>query len=288
MLRNLENRGNPWGAPAGTREDWTRGLDFEVPRVSGGGDFEYLFWVGCAGAFDDRARRTTRAVATLLHQAGVSFAILGEGETCTGDPARRLGNEFLFATLAEANSEALNEMGVKRVITSCPHCFNTFKNEYPDFNGRWEVTHHAEFLQMLLSRGKLQAKEQNGQTITYHDSCYLGRANGVYDAPRKVLEQIPGINLVEMPRSGNKGLCCGAGGCNMWQEESGTRVNHLRTAEAVNTGASIVATACPFCIQMFEDGIGAVQPNEETRTIKAFDIAELLEVSVAPFPTNAS
>jgi Fe-S oxidoreductase len=286
-LQNIEQRGHPWSGTQLTRNTWIEQLaadGIDVPIYDG--TQEYLYWVGCSGALVERNLPITKAVAKLLVESGTSFGVLGQSETCNGDPARRLGNEFLFATLAEANSEALNEMGVKRVITSCPHCFNTFKNEYPDFNGRWEVTHHAEFLQMLLSRGKLQAKEQNGQTITYHDSCYLGRANGVYDAPRKVLEQIPGINLVEMPRSGNKGLCCGAGGGNMWQEESGTRVNHLRTAEAVNTGASIVATACPFCIQMFEDGIGAVQPNEETRTIKAFDIAELLEVSVAPLPPN--
>jgi Fe-S oxidoreductase len=193
-----------------------------------------------------------------------------------------MGNEFLFATLAEANAQALNEVGVKRVITACPHCFNTFANEYPDFGGRYEVTHHSDFLQMLLAKGKLKPKEMNGATITYHDSCYLGRGNGIYESPRQVLQAIPGANLVEMPRSGRKGLCCGAGGGNMWQEEQGTRVNHLRAAEAANTGASIVATACPFCIQMFEDGIPAVQPDEEKRTIKAFDIAELLEVSVKP------
>jgi Fe-S oxidoreductase len=212
----------------------------------------------------------------------VSFGVLGQAETCNGDPARRLGNEFLYATLAETNAQAFNEMEVRRVITACPHCFNTFKNEYPDFGGRYEVTHHAEFLQMLLARGDLKPKEMNGATITYHDSCYLGRGNGIYDAPRNVLSTIPGANLVEMPRSGSKGLCCGAGGGNMWQEESGVRVNHLRAAEAANTGASVVATACPFCIQMFEDGIPAVQPDEEKRTIRAYDIAELLEVSVKP------
>ena len=187
--------------------------------------------------------------------------------------------------MAEANAETMNEMGVRRVITACPHCFNTFKNEYPDFGGKYEVTHHAEFLQMLVARGKLQPKAMDGQTITYHDSCYLGRGNGIYDAPRDVLSTIPGVNLVEMPRSGPNGMCCGAGGGNMWQEETGTRVNHLRAAEAANTGAQIVATACPFCIQMFEDGIPAVQPNEDTRSIKAFDIAELLEVSVRPVAT---
>jgi Fe-S oxidoreductase len=224
----------------------------------------------------------TQSVTKLLIEAGVSFGVLGQTETCSGDPARRLGNEFLYATLAEANTESLNEMGVKRVITACPHCFNTFKNEYPDFNGRYDVIHHAEFLQSLIARGQLQPKESLGGKVTYHDSCYLGRGNGIYDAPRAALAAIPGAELVEMPRTRERGLCCGAGGGNMWQEEQGTRVNHLRAAEAANSGATIVATACPFCIQMFEDGIPFVQPDEERRTIKAYDIAELLEVSVRP------
>jgi Fe-S oxidoreductase len=286
-LQNIEQRGHPWSGTQLTRNTWIEQLASEgidVPIYDG--SQEYLYWVGCSGALVERNVPITKAVAKLLVESGTSFGVLGQSETCNGDPARRLGNEFLYATLAEANSEALNEMGVKRVITSCPHCFNTFANEYPDFGGKWEVTHHAEFLEMLLSRGKLQPKENNGQTITFHDSCYLGRANGIYDAPRNVLSNIPGANLVEMPRNRNKGLCCGAGGGNMWQEESGTRVNHLRTAEAINTGASIVATACPFCIQMYDDGIGAVQPNEEERTIQAYDIAELLEVSVAAFPAG--
>ncbi|MCA9844351.1 MAG: 4Fe-4S dicluster domain-containing protein [Dehalococcoidia bacterium] len=286
-LQNIEQRGHPWSGTQLTRNTWLEQLaaeGIEVPMYDG--TQEYLYWVGCSGALVERNVPITKSVAKLLVESGTSFGVLGQSETCNGDPARRLGNEFLFATLAEANSEALNEMGVKRVITSCPHCFNTFANEYPDFGGKWEVTHHAEFLEMLLSRGKLQPKASAGETITFHDSCYLGRANGIYDSPRNVLEAIPGANLVEMPRSRNKGMCCGAGGGNMWQEESGIRVNHLRTAEAINTGASIVATACPFCIQMYDDGIGAVQPNEDERTIKAFDIAELLEVSVAAFPAG--
>ena len=191
-----------------------------------------------------------------------------------------MGNEFLYATLAEGNVAAFNELNVVNVVTACPHCFSTFKNEYPDFGGRYNIVHHSEFLQMLIARGKLQPKEANGETITFHDSCYLGRGNGVYDAPRDILSSIPEADLVEMPRSGSKGMCCGAGGGNMWMEEEGTRVNHLRAAEAVNTGASIVATACPFCVQMFEDGIPAVQPDEATRSIRVLDIAELLEASV--------
>jgi Fe-S oxidoreductase len=285
-LQNIEQRGHPWSGTQLTRQTWIdqlAGEGIDVPIFDG--TQEYLYWVGCSGALVERNLPITKAVAKLLVASGTSFGVLGQAETCTGDPARRMGNEFLFATMAEANATTMNEMGVRRVITACPHCFNTFQNEYPDFGGKYEVTHHAEFLQLLVARGKLQPKAMDGQTITFHDSCYLGRGNGIYDAPREVLSSIPGVNLVEMPRSGSKGLCCGAGGGNMWQEESGTRVNHLRAAEAANTGAQVVATACPFCIQMFEDGIPAVQPNEETRTIKAFDIAELLEVSVKPVAT---
>ncbi len=282
-LQNIEQRGHPWRGTQLTRETWIEQLASEgidVPIFDG--TQEYLYWVGCSGALVERNVPITQAVVKLLIDAGVSFGVLGQSETCNGDPARRLGNEFLYATLAETNAQSMNEMGVRRVITACPHCFNTFKNEYPDFGGKYEVTHHADFLQMLVARGKLQPKESTGETITYHDSCYIGRGNGIYDAPRNVLESIPGAKLVEMPRTRQNGLCCGAGGGNMWQEETGTRVNHIRAAEAANTGASIVATACPFCIQMFEDGIPAVQPDEETRSIRAYDIAELLEVSVKP------
>jgi Fe-S oxidoreductase len=259
-----------------------QGID--VPMFDG--TQEYLYWVGCSGALVERNVPITQAVVKLLIESGTSFGVLGQSETCNGDPARRLGNEFLFATLAESNSATFNEIGVRRVITACPHCFNIFKNEYPDFGGTYEITHHSDFLQGLVAKGKLKPKAMpgaaEGTTITFHDSCYLGRGNGIYDSPREVLEAIPGVNLVEMPRNREKGMCCGAGGGNMWQEESGTRVNHLRAAEAANTGASIVATACPFCIQMFEDGIPGVQPDEEKRTIRAYDIAELLEVSVKP------
>ncbi len=282
-LQNIEQRGHPWRGTQLTRETWIQQLaeqGITVPMFDGTQD--YLYWVGCSGALVERNLNITQSVVKLLLASGTSFGVLGQTETCNGDPARRLGNEFLYATLAETNAQTFNELGVKRIITACPHCFNTFKNEYTDFGGTYEVTHHADFLQMLVAAGKLQPKAVNGATITYHDSCYLGRGNGIYDSPREVLESIPGTKLVEMPRSGVRGFCCGAGGGNMWMEEKGTRVNHLRAAEAANTGASIVATACPFCIQMFEDGIPAVQPDEEKRTIKAFDIAELLEVSVKP------
>ncbi len=282
-LQNIEQRGHPWRGTQFTRTTWIEQLQekgMDVPMFDG--SQEYLYWVGCSGALVERNVPITQAVTKLLMESGTSFGVLGQTETCSGDPARRLGNEFLYATLAQGNTDTMNEMGVKRVITSCPHCFNTFKNEYPDFGGKYEVTHHADFLQFLLAKGDLKPKEQNNATITYHDSCYIGRGNGIYDSPRQVLEAIPGATLVEMPRNKEKGMCCGAGGGNMWQEEAGTRVNHLRAAEAANTGASIVATACPFCIQMFDDGIPGVQPDEAKRTIKAYDIAELLEVSVKP------
>ena len=285
-LQNLEQRGHPWRGTQLTRTAWIEQLadhGIEVPEYDG--TQEYLYWVGCSGALVERNVPITQAVAKLMMEANVSFGVLGQNETCTGDPARRLGNEFLYATMAEANSSTMNDMGVKRIITACPHCFNTFRNEYPDFGGTYEVTHHAEFLQLLLNQGKLKPTESAGETITYHDSCYIGRGNGIYDAPRDVMSAIPGANLIEMPRNKERGLCCGAGGGNMWQEETGTRVNHLRAAEAANTGAGIVATACPFCIQMFDDGIPAVQPDEETRSIRAYDIAEILELSVQPLRT---
>src|SRR2546421_2433965 len=288
MLRNLENRGNPWGAPPATREDWTKGLDFEVPRVSemagSVASFEYLFWVGCAGAFEDRAKKTTRAVATLLHEAGVSFAILGEGETCTGDPARRIGNEFVFQMMAQQNVETLNDAGVKKIVATCPHCFNTLANEYGQLGGDFEVVHHTELLAQLVSAGKLTPVQPVDGGVTYHDPCYLGRHNRVFTPPREVLGAAlangrkPG-KITEMPRNSERSFCCGAGGARMWMEERiGKRINVERVEEAVATGAGTVAVGCPFCLTMLSDGGNGVAPGQA----EVVDVASVLLRSVRP------
>jgi Fe-S oxidoreductase len=272
MLRNLENKGNPWGSPQNTREDWTKGLDFEVPRVDQKPDFEYLFWVGCAGAFEDRAKKTTRAVATLLHEAGVDFAILGEGETCTGDPARRIGNEFVFQMLAQQNVETLREANVKKIVATCPHCFNTLGNEYEQLGLKVEVVHHTQLLAHLVATGKLTPVQPIDGDVTYHDPCYLGRHNRVFDAPREVLGQA--ANLVEMPRNSERSFCCGAGGARMWMEEKiGKRINIERTEEALATGAKTVAVACPFCYTMLGDGVTA---KGEQENVEVVDVATVL------------
>ena len=272
MLRNLENKGNPWGAPQNTREDWTKGLDFEVPRVGQTEDFDYLFWVGCAGAFEDRAKKTTRAVATLLHEAGVNYAILGEGETCTGDPARRIGNEFVFQMLAQQNVETLQEAGVKRIVATCPHCFNTLGNEYEQLGLQVEVVHHTQLLAHLVKEGKLTPVQPIEGDVTYHDPCYLGRHNRVFDAPREVLGAA--ANLVEMPRNQERSFCCGAGGARMWMEEKiGKRINVERTEEALATGAKTIAVGCPFCYTMIGDGVTG---KGEQENVEVIDVASVL------------
>jgi Fe-S oxidoreductase len=272
MLRNLENKGNPWGAPQNTREDWTKGLDFEVPRVGETEDFDYLFWVGCAGAFEDRAKKTTRAVATLLHEAGVKYAILGEGETCTGDPARRIGNEFVFQMLAQQNVETLQEANVKRIVATCPHCFNTLGNEYGQLGLEVEVVHHTQLLAHLVKEGKLTPVQPIEGDVTYHDPCYLGRHNRVFDAPREVLGEA--ANLVEMPRNSERSFCCGAGGARMWMEEKiGKRINVERTEEALATGAKTIAVGCPFCYTMIGDGVTG---KGEQDNVEVVDVATVL------------
>jgi Fe-S oxidoreductase len=283
MLRNLENKGNPWGAAQSAREDWTKGLDFEVPRAGEVEDFEYLFWVGCAGAFEDRAKRTTRAVATLLHEAGVKYAILGDGESCTGDPARRVGNEFLFQMMAQQNVETLNEVGVKKIVATCPHCFNTLANEYPELGGRYEVIHHTQLLSQLVSAGKLTPVKPLDGGLTYHDPCYLGRHNRVFAPPREVLGAVAkDTGVTEMPRFAERSFCCGAGGARMWMEERiGKRINVERVEEALSTNAQTVAVSCPFCLTMLGDGVtGKKASGAADESVEVVDVATVLLRSI--------
>ncbi len=242
---------------------------------------EVLFWVGCAGSFDQRAQKITRAFATILNRLQIRYAILGKEEMCTGDPARRAGNEFMFQMMAYQNIQVLNNYGIKKIVTACPHCFNTLKNEYPQLGGQYDVVHHAVFLQQLIDEGKIRMSEQGGykgRKITYHDSCYLGRANNIYDAPRKVLEALD-AELVEMKRCRSNGLCCGAGGSQMFkEEEKGTlRINTERSNEAMATGATVIAAACPFCNTMLTDGVKAKEKEQE---VAVLDIAELIAASM--------
>lgn len=238
---------------------------------------EILFWVGCAGSFDNRAQKVTLAVCKILEAAGISYAVLGNEERCTGDPARRAGNEFLFQMSALMNIEVLNGYGVKKMVTACPHCFNTLKNEYPELGGHYEVIHHTQLIQQLIAEGKLKLKEGGtfkGKRITYHDSCYMGRANGVYEAPRAILQALD-ADLVEMKRSRSGGLCCGAGGAQMWKEDEpgNKRINMERVKEALDTGARVIAANCPFCITMLQDGVKAKEKQEE---IMVYDLSELI------------
>ncbi len=237
---------------------------------------EYLFWVGCAGSYDQRAQKVMRAFCSLLQEAGISFAILGEEESCTGDPARRAGNEFVFQMTALQNVEVLNGYGITKIVTACPHCFNILKNEYPDLGGQYEVIHHTQLLQQLLDEGKLKVKGGvfKGKRITYHDSCYLGRANGIYEAPRRLLEELEG-ELIEMQRNRSRGLCCGAGGAQMFKEDEpgDKRINVERADEALATGAEIIALNCPFCLTMMEDGLKARDKQEE---VMVYDLSELI------------
>jgi len=291
LFRNLENKGNPWGQSAATRMDWAKGLDFEVPRLRGQTlpqDVEYLFWIGCAGAYDDKARKTVRATAELLHVAGVNYVVLGDGETCTGDPARRSGNEFVFQMLARQNVAVLNtvfdgrEPGRRKIVTTCPHCFNTLGREYPQLAGHYEVVHHTQLLNQLVRDKRLvPVPATDGPAVTYHDPCYLGRHNEVYAPPRELLGA-SGAALTEMPRHGERSMCCGAGGARMWMEERiGKRVNLDRVDEAIATGSSAIATGCPFCRVMLTDGLTTREAEGSARdTTQVLDVAQLLLASV--------
>ena len=264
-FRGMETNGNPWGMAAASRADWAKDLPVMTMAEAGESPVDVLFWVGCAGSYEDRAKKVSRALVELLQAAGVSFAILGVEETCNGDSARRMGNEYLFQMLAQQNVETLNGYGVKRVVTNCPHCFNVIKNEYPDFGGKYEVMHGTELVSKLIAEGRLKMTGRVDESISFHDPCYLGRYNGVYDAPRQILESIPGLRLQELPRSRERGLCCGAGGGRMWMEEKlGTRINQTRMREIAEAGTGVVGVSCPFCMVMLgnaKEEIGvATQP----------------------------
>jgi Fe-S oxidoreductase len=272
--RGMENSGNPWGMSQGDRANWATKLEgIEIVDGSSPFDHEYLYWVGCAGSFDDKNQKVTQSMAKLMQRAGIDFAILGPSEMCTGDSARRSGNEYIFQMLAMQNIETLNGMGVKKIVTQCPHCFNTLLNEYPQLGGHYEVVHHSQFLDELIADGRLDMTGARLEDrIVYHDSCYLGRHNDVYLAPRRVIGSIGGMEVVEAPRSGTKGMCCGAGGARMWMEESiGPKVNDVRARELVETGATRVAVACPFCYIMMDDGVKAA--GKDDSEVKVADIA---------------
>jgi Fe-S oxidoreductase len=284
MLNNLERKGNPWGMAEDKRLEWITELDFEVPVVDGqiGADVEYLYWVGCAGALEDRAKKATKAIAELLHAAGVKFAVLGPMEACTGDPARRLGNEFVFSMLAQQNIETLNEAKVKKVIASCPHCFNTISREYPQLGGNYEVIHHTQLLAKLVEDGKLTPVTRVEEKITYHDPCFLGRHNKVFTPPREIIDAVPGTSAEEMHRCKNRGFCCGAGGARMWLEERiGKRINEERIEEALALDPDTVSTACPYCMVMLGDAINAKKAaGQAKQSLEVIDVAQLLVRSV--------
>jgi Fe-S oxidoreductase len=276
VFKNLETNFSPWTFPASSRADWTEGMN--IPQMSQSQDAEILFWVGCAGAFDARYTKVTQAFAKLMQKAGIKFAILGTEEKCTGDSARRIGNEYLAQMLMKDNIATLNNYNVKKIVATCPHCFNMLKNEYPQFGGNYEVVHHTDFLVKLIHEGRLKITKEEVATVTFHDSCYLGRYNDIYDQPREILDAIPGVNTVEMKRTKSRGLCCGAGGGRMWMEEhEGKRINVERTEEALTLKPNVIGTACPFCMTMLEDG---VKDKEATETVKVKDVAEMLLAAV--------
>ena len=275
-LVSMEQRGHPWRGTRYSRTDWADGLGVKV--LADHPDAEVLFWVGCTGALEQRSQSIARAMVSVLQRAGIDFAILGAEEGCTGDPARRMGNEYLYQTMAGQNIQTLRRYDVRKVVTICPHCFNTIKNEYPHLGGSYEVVHYSELVAELIEAGKIRPLVPVESTVAYHDSCYLGRHNGIYDPPRRIAQAIPGVTLVEMERRRERGFCCGAGGGHMWMEESrGVRVNHLRTDQLLETAADTVGVSCPFCLQMFEEGIESKQAQATTQ---ARDLLEILAESL--------
>jgi Fe-S oxidoreductase len=275
VFKNMETNASPWAFAPSDRANWAQGLS--VKTMAEDPNIDVLLWVGCAGSYDDRNKKVLRAFVSILRKAGVKFSILGTEEQCTGDPARRIGNEYLYQTLAKANIETLNRYNVKRVVTACPHCFNTIKNEYKDFGGNYEVFHHSQFIARLISEGKIKPSKSMDETVTFHDSCYLGRWNNVYEQPRAVIDSLPAIRRVEMKSNHDQSMCCGAGGGRMWMEEKiGKRVNIARTEQALDTKAGIVASSCPFCMTMITDGIKTKEMQDK---VKVMDIAELIDQS---------
>jgi Fe-S oxidoreductase len=273
MFRGIENNFNPWGIGSDQRMDWAKDLD--VPIMEEKGSAEYLVWIGCVGSFDDRAKKISRTWIQLLQKAGVDFAVLGLEEGCTGDPARRAGNEFLFQMMVENNLEIFKKYQVQKILVTCPHCYHSFKNEYPQFGGKFEVWHHSQFLRRLIEEGRLKPNKVIDTVMTYHDSCYLGRWNNIYDPPRQVLAACATAqnNLIEMPHRDYKSFCCGAGGARLWMEEPSPRINEKRTAEALDTGAKVIATACPYCMVMLSDGIKGANREDDVRVL---DIVEVM------------
>ena len=283
VFRNMENNSNPWGVGSGLRADWAKGL--EVKTMAEDPEVDLLFWVGCAGSFDDRNKKVATSLVKILKSVGVKFSILGTEEGCCGDSARRIGNEYLYQTLVQTNIEVLKNYGAKKILTMCPHCFNTLKNEYPQFGGKYEVVHYTQFLAGVLGEGKLKLTQPVDKVITYHDSCYLGRANEVYEEPRKILQAIPGLKMVEMERNRIRSFCCGAGGGRMWMEEKlGTRINQERTEQAVKAQAQMVGTACPYCLTMIGDGIKEKGLEE---SMNAIDLSELVNQAMEKSPAEA-